>query len=89
MIGKIVSAGLLTALFVGSVVAAGATVRSSYQSAQMENRLQAALARKKVLQEDLAYAQSLHLVVRYAEAQGYVRSGQQASVQLSASLAQR
>lgn len=83
------STTLLTALFVGSVLAAGATVRSSFQSAQLEDRLQTALARKKVLQENLAHAQSLQVVVGYAEEQGYTRSGSQANLQISVPLAQR
>lgn len=89
MISKILSGILLTALFVGSVAAAGATVGSSYQSAQLEQRLVEAESRRQVLQERLARAQALQLVVGYAQAQGYIETGAQTTIQMTASLAQR
>ncbi len=89
MIGKVGGGIVLFTLLIGAVLAAGSTVHASYFSAQLARREQAALAKQRLLREELAQAQSLQEVVRYAAANGLERTEVLASLDLSASLAQR
>lgn len=86
---KFLSLLLLSGLFIGAVLAAGSTVSSSYQSALLDQRAKHALEQQRILKEELARAQSLQPVVRYAQAQGYVRTGALSSLKLTPPLAQR
>ena len=89
MIGKIFSIGLVSALFVGAVLSAGATVTSSYQLAKLDQREQAALVRQSFLKEELARASSLQPVLRYAQAQGFAPGAESSVLHLNPALAQR
>lgn len=87
--GKAFSFILIAFLFVGAVLAAGASVTASYQAGQLELREQAALSRQRVLKEELARAGSIQLVLRYAQEQGFTQSGGLSTLRLGAALAQR
>ncbi len=61
----------ITSLFLLAVFVAGWTVNTAYHSAHLQQREKAALARQKVLQEQLAQANSLNTVLEYAHKEGF------------------
>ncbi len=87
--GRIGSLILIIALFVGAVLAAGATVTTSYQLAKLDQREKAALAKQRILKEEYAQASSLQTVLRYARTEGFIQVGEASTLSLSPSLAQR
>lgn len=61
----------ITTLFLLAVFVAGWTVNTAYHSAHLQQREKAALAQQKVLQEQLAQANSLSSVLEYAQQEGF------------------
>lgn len=81
---------ILGALFVGAVVSAGISVRASYDLAQLQQRRQAAWKERQELQEALAAANSMDVVLAYAEENEMVRNTSTvAFLELTTPLAQR
>lgn len=62
---------LVIALFLCAVMVAGWTVNTAYRSAHLQQRERVARERQKILQEQLAQASSLNVVLTYAEEKGF------------------